>query len=39
MGDRDYMMFIICQRIILIYLNAKSETVARLRGHDRLFDK
>ncbi len=31
------MIFIVCQRIILIYFCAKSEMVARLRGHDRFF--
>ncbi|NDH67799.1 MAG: hypothetical protein EBY22_07865, partial [Gammaproteobacteria bacterium] len=27
----------VCQRVILIYFSAKSEMVARLRGHDRFF--
>jgi len=31
------MIFIVCQRVILIYFSAKSEMVARLRGHDRFF--
>ncbi|AHE66733.1 hypothetical protein Loa_01178 [Legionella oakridgensis ATCC 33761 = DSM 21215] len=31
------MIFIVCQRVILIYFRAKPEMVARLRGHDRFF--
>ncbi len=31
------MIFIVCQRVILIYFSAKTEMVARLRGHDRFF--
>jgi hypothetical protein len=31
------MILIVCQRVILIYFSAKSEMVARLRGHDRFF--
>ena len=31
------MIFIVCQRVILIYFSAKSEMVARLRGHERFF--
>ena len=31
------MIFIVCQRVILIYFSTKLEMVARLRGHDRIF--
>jgi len=36
-GNRDYMIFIVCQRGILIYFSAKPQMVARLRGHDSFF--
>ena len=31
------MIFIVCQRVILIYFSAKPEMVAHLRWHDRFF--
>jgi hypothetical protein len=31
------MIFIVYHRVILIYFRAKSEMVARLRGHDKFF--
>ncbi|MDI9817702.1 MULTISPECIES: hypothetical protein [unclassified Legionella] len=36
-GERNYMIFIVCQRVTSPFFSAKSEMVARVRRHDRFF--